>query len=77
MLSSRTLLPLLCLSSLLLTSLIYVVAEEPNFSNKIGQGYRLISIKNAPDGTLLGLLQVKQKNTIYGPDIPLLRLYVK
>jgi len=59
MLSSHTLLPLLCLSFVLLTSFLYVVAEEPNPFNKIGQGYRLISIKNAHDGILVKLFQVK------------------
>lgn len=44
---------------------------------KIGKGYRLISIEESPDGGLVGHLQVKQKNTIYGPDIPNLQLYVK
>ncbi|KAL0296734.1 UNVERIFIED_CONTAM: Alpha-xylosidase 1 [Sesamum radiatum] len=39
--------------------------------------YRLISIQESPNGGLLGLLQVKQKNNIYGPDIPVLQLYVK
>jgi alpha-D-xyloside xylohydrolase len=54
------------------------LAEETNYSSsKIGQGYRLISIEDTPDGALVGLLQVKQKNNIYGADIPLLRFYVK
>ncbi|KAF2311113.1 hypothetical protein GH714_019569 [Hevea brasiliensis] len=44
---------------------------------KIGKGYRLISIEETPDGGFLGHLQVKQKNNIYGPDIPLLQLFVK
>lgn len=44
---------------------------------KIGKGYRLISIEESPDGGIVGLLQVNQKNNIYGPDIPLLQLYVK
>lgn len=45
---------------------------------KIGKGYRLISISESPDGGgLVGHLQVKQKNNIYGPDIPHLQLYVK
>ncbi|XP_059655520.1 alpha-xylosidase 1 [Cornus florida] len=44
---------------------------------KIGKGYRLISIDETPDGGLVGHLQVKQKNSIYGPDIPHLLLYVK
>ncbi|GER29881.1 alpha-glucosidase [Striga asiatica] len=44
---------------------------------KIGKGYTLTSIEKSPNGGLLGLLQVKEKNSIYGPDIPLLQLYVK
>ncbi|KAG5608233.1 hypothetical protein H5410_019514 [Solanum commersonii] len=44
---------------------------------KIGQGYRLISIEKSQDGGLIGLLQVKEKNNIYGLDIPHLKLYVK
>jgi alpha-D-xyloside xylohydrolase len=44
---------------------------------KIGNGYRLISLKETPDGGIGGLLQVKERNNIYGPDIPLLQLYVK
>lgn len=43
----------------------------------IGNGYRLISIDKSSDGALIGHLQVKQKNNIYGADIPLLQLYVK
>ncbi|KAI5401524.1 alpha-xylosidase 1 isoform X1 [Lathyrus oleraceus] len=46
-------------------------------STKIGQGYRLISIQDDPNGAITGLLQVKERNNIYGPDIPLLRFYVK
>ncbi|XP_059308728.1 alpha-xylosidase 1-like [Lycium ferocissimum] len=45
--------------------------------SKIGQGYKLISIQKSPDGGLIGHLQVKEKNNIYGPDIPNLQLYVK
>ncbi|KAL3578504.1 hypothetical protein D5086_020008 [Populus alba] len=44
---------------------------------KIGNGYRLISLKETPDGGIVGLLQVKERNNIYGPDIPRLQLYVK
>ncbi|KAH0756847.1 hypothetical protein KY290_020340 [Solanum tuberosum] len=44
---------------------------------KIGQGYKLISIEKSQDGGLIGLLQVKEKNNIYGLDIPHLKLYVK
>jgi alpha-D-xyloside xylohydrolase len=54
------------------------LAEETNYSSsKIGQGYRLITIEDTPDGALVGLLQVKHKNNIYGADIPLLCFYVK
>jgi alpha-D-xyloside xylohydrolase len=70
----------LCLSYLLLT-LFLIVAEQAATSSpkstKIGQGYRLISIQDDPNGAITGLLQVKEKNDIYGPDIPLLRFYVK
>ncbi|KAI8022384.1 Alpha-xylosidase 1 [Camellia lanceoleosa] len=44
---------------------------------KIGKGYRLISIEESPDGGLVGHLQIKEKNSIYGPDIPHLQLHVK
>ncbi|GAA0156464.1 glucosidase [Lithospermum erythrorhizon] len=44
---------------------------------KIGKGYKLISIDKTSDGALVGHLQVKQKNNIYGHDIPHLQLYVK
>ncbi|CAN8243942.1 unnamed protein product [Cochlearia groenlandica] len=46
-------------------------------TNTIGKGYRLISIEESPDNGFIGYLHVKQKNKIYGPDITLLRLYVK
>ncbi|KAG6579196.1 Alpha-xylosidase 1, partial [Cucurbita argyrosperma subsp. sororia] len=53
--------------------------SEPSspVSSKIGQGYRLISVQETPDGGLLGRLEVKQPNKIYGPDIPYLQLFVK
>ncbi|CAI0460259.1 unnamed protein product [Linum tenue] len=43
----------------------------------VGEGYRLISIQETPDGGLIGQLQVKQANNFYGPDIPLLQLFIK
>ncbi|KAK6133844.1 hypothetical protein DH2020_032394 [Rehmannia glutinosa] len=46
-------------------------------ATKIGKGYSLISFEKSTNGGFLGLLQVKQKNNVYGPDIPLLQLYVK
>ncbi|KAL2233415.1 alpha-xylosidase 1 [Sesamum indicum] len=61
--------------SILLPDLAF--SSSSNTPTKIGKGYRLISIQESPNGGLLGLLQVKQKNNIYGPDIPLLQLYVK
>ncbi|GFP85341.1 alpha-xylosidase 1 [Phtheirospermum japonicum] len=48
-----------------------------NIPKKIGKGYRLISIEESPNGGIVGHLQVKEKDNIYGPDIPLLQLYVK
>lgn len=69
----KLLLPLLVLCNLLL-QVRFVSAESPS---KIGNGYRLISIEESPNGGLVGLLQLNQKTDIYGPDIPLLHLYVK
>lgn len=72
----------LCLSSLIL-SLILIISGVSSSSNntnlptKIGQGYRLIAIEETPDGGLLGHLQVKQKNNVYGSDITHLQLFVK
>ncbi|KAK9750335.1 hypothetical protein RND81_02G188600 [Saponaria officinalis] len=45
--------------------------------SKIGNGYRLVSIEETSNGGFLAYLQVKQKNNIYGADIPSLRLFVK
>ncbi|KAK6931489.1 Glycoside hydrolase family 31 [Dillenia turbinata] len=66
------------ISILLVLSLYFDDAvSSSEVSTKIGKGYRLISLEETSDGGLLGLLQVKQKNNIYGPDIPLLQLYVR
>ncbi|KAK7280490.1 hypothetical protein RJT34_25554 [Clitoria ternatea] len=58
-----------------------VTAEEAKSSlprtAKSGEGCHLISIEDTPDGAIVGVLQVKHKNNVYGPDIPFLRLYVK
>lgn len=51
-----------------------IVSSTPT---KIGQGYSLISVEESPDGGIVGLLEVKRKNNVYGPDIPYLQLYVK
>ena len=51
-------------------------SKSSNYT-KIGKGYRLVSVEETPDGGFLAYLQVKKKNEIYGPDIPLLRLFVK
>lgn len=69
----------IALSFLLLTLLLCVagVASSSVNATKIGQGYQLISIEETSDGGLVGFLQVKKKTTIYGPDIPILRFYVK
>lgn len=45
--------------------------------SKIGNGYRLISVEEAPGGGIVGHLEVKSKNNFYGPDISHLRLFVK
>ncbi|CAK9176248.1 unnamed protein product [Ilex paraguariensis] len=67
------------LSPLLLLLLLSIFGVElaAATTTKIGNGYRLISIEESPNGGLVGHLQVKQKNHIYGPDIPHLQLYVK
>ncbi|KAF5745269.1 putative alpha-glucosidase [Tripterygium wilfordii] len=74
-------LPCPCFSSLILVLLLCISGVTSSSSTvnitKIGLGYRLISIEETPDGGLLGLLQVKKKNNIYGPDIPNLQLFVK
>ncbi|CAB4265017.1 unnamed protein product [Prunus armeniaca] len=71
----------LCLSSLLLVLLVLCFsgvssADTVNPTIK-GKGYRLVSIEETPDGGLLGHLQLIQNSKVYGPDIPLLQLYVK
>ncbi|KAM3733245.1 hypothetical protein ACB098_11G120700 [Castanea mollissima] len=71
--------PLLTLSSLLFVLLLCTAGVNSSSTppTKIGNGYRLISIKGTPDGGLVGHLVVNQKNNIYGPDIPTLQLSVK
>ncbi|XP_073049994.1 alpha-xylosidase 1 [Primulina eburnea] len=71
----RLLLPFLVLCNfLLLLQVGFVSAGSPS---RIGNGYRLISIEESSNGGLVGLLQLNEKTNIYGPDIPLLHLYVK
>ncbi|GMN38541.1 hypothetical protein TIFTF001_007768 [Ficus carica] len=72
----------LSLSFLALLLCFSAVAESSSSKSnkppaKIGQGYRLIAAEETPDGGLIGHLQVKQKNNVYGPDIPYLQLFVK
>jgi alpha-D-xyloside xylohydrolase len=51
-----------------------VAAANP----KVGFGYKLVSLVQLPNGGgLVGCLQVKQRTSTYGPDIPRLRLFVK
>uniref|UniRef100_A0A0D9UWE3 Galactose mutarotase N-terminal barrel domain-containing protein n=1 Tax=Leersia perrieri TaxID=77586 RepID=A0A0D9UWE3_9ORYZ len=50
-----------------------VIASAPP---KVGFGYKLVSLVER-QGALVGYLQVKQRTSTYGPDIPRLRLYVK
>ncbi|XP_073145336.1 alpha-xylosidase 1-like [Henckelia pumila] len=68
------------LGTLLLLSTLCILniqSSSTSAPTKIGAGYRLISIEESSDGGILGFLQVKEKTNIYGPDIPLLQLYVK
>ncbi|KAL3636092.1 hypothetical protein CASFOL_020639 [Castilleja foliolosa] len=74
---SFSLSPLLSLTFFILLTFLPNLASTTTIPTKIGKGYSLISIQKSPNGGLLGLLQVKLKNNIYGPDIPLLQLYVK
>ncbi|KAK3005604.1 hypothetical protein RJ639_016816 [Escallonia herrerae] len=71
--------PLLCSLGLLFLVLLQGTSSNgaSTIPAKIGKGYRLISIEESSDGGIVGHLQIKQKNSIYGPDIPLLQLYVK
>lgn len=64
-------------SLLVLTAALLCCNTHGAETNMIGNGYRLISIQDSPDGGLVGHLQVKKKNNAYGPDISLLQLYVK
>lgn len=48
-----------------------------NAAEKIGAGYRLVSVEETADGGLLGLLEINRKNKVYGPDIKHLQLYIK
>jgi alpha-D-xyloside xylohydrolase len=71
-----------CLLLLLLTlagSNNGVSATAPKPATKaVGFGYRLVSLVQRPNGGgLVGYLQVKQRTSTYGPDIPRLRLFVK
>src|SRR4051812_33747486 len=55
----------LFLSYLLLTLLLSEAKHTTSSkSTKIGQGYRVISIQDDPNGAITGLLQVKEKNNI-------------
>ncbi|KAL6186595.1 hypothetical protein ACLB2K_042715 [Fragaria x ananassa] len=69
----------LCLSSLLILVLSLSFSGAYSYANPkiIGKGYRLISVEETPDGGILGLLQLKYKSKTFGPDIPLLQLFVK
>lgn len=62
---------------LLLLVVCIAPAHSASAAAKIGNGYRLVSVQETPDGGLLGHLQLNQKSSIYGPDIPYLQLFVK
>jgi len=52
-----------------------VATAEPK---AVGYGYKLVSLVQLPNGGgLVGYLQVKQRTSTYGPDIPRLRLFVR
>ncbi|XP_048318517.1 alpha-xylosidase 1 [Ziziphus jujuba] len=76
--------PIPCFSSsfsVILLALLLCFSAVNSASNgattKIGEGYRLISVEETHDGGLVGHLQIKNGNKIYGPDIPHLQLFVK
>ncbi|KAL0424760.1 UNVERIFIED_CONTAM: Alpha-xylosidase 1 [Sesamum radiatum] len=69
-LSSSSSLRLLLAFLVLCVFQVDLASASTNPPKKIGKGYRLISIEEAPNGGLVGHLQVKEKNNIYGPDIP-------
>ncbi|KAL9389502.1 hypothetical protein Peur_018107 [Populus x canadensis] len=75
--SASSFLSLSFFNYLLLVLLCFHLVNSSSTPTKIGNGYRLISLEETPDGGIGGLLQVKERNNIYGPDIPLLQLYVK
>ncbi|XP_047983599.1 alpha-xylosidase 1-like [Salvia hispanica] len=61
----------------LLIFLLSSAIADDTVPKKIGNGYRLVSIQKSSNGGLVGLLQLKQENNIYGADIPQLKLSVK
>ncbi|KAG6759642.1 alpha-xylosidase 1 [Populus alba] len=75
--SASSFLSLSFFNYLLLSLICFHLVNSSSTPTKIGNGYRLISLKETPDGGIVGLLQVKERNNIYGPDIPRLQLYVK
>ncbi|MFS7959663.1 putative glycosidase [Helianthus anomalus] len=76
---SSHLTPILYLTLLLVTfsCVCSKTSKPPVAPTKIGNGYRLVSLQESPDGGLVGHLQVNKQNKIYGPDIPHLQLYIK
>ncbi|KAL3654403.1 NAD(P)H-dependent D-xylose reductase (XR) [Castilleja foliolosa] len=62
---------------LVFSAIIASSSTSSKITNKIGKGYRLISVQESSNGGIVGYLQVNQKDNLYGPDIPLLQLYVK
>lgn len=77
----REMLPL-SRSPLLLGCLLLVTLAASNgalaTAPKPGFGYKLVSLVQLHNGGgLVGYLQVKQRTSTYGPDIPHLRLFVK
>ncbi|KAK1416147.1 hypothetical protein QVD17_31935 [Tagetes erecta] len=73
---SSNLTPILILT-LFLVIFSHIHAKTIPPPTKIGNGYKLVSLTESPDGGLVGVLKVNRKNNIYGPDIPYLQLYIK
>ncbi|XP_078175058.1 alpha-xylosidase 1-like [Carex rostrata] len=63
----------------LLVSSLCLSSGNATSEEKIGYGYRLVSLEESAlnGGSLVGYLKVKRSTSKYGPDIPNLRLFVK
>ncbi|GLJ21746.1 hypothetical protein SUGI_0405690 [Cryptomeria japonica] len=64
-------------SAALLLAFVCVLWATVCNGQEVGHGYRLLSIQKRSDESLIGSLELIQNTHTYGPDIPLLQLYVK